>query len=190
MPFPLTDAQLNRLLDEIPAVAGRPRQLQDLLGGLTNRNVKVTTPDAVYVARCVDIGCNFLGIDRDEEYYNTKAAEQAGVGAPVIDYRPDLGILLLGYLNGKTLSNDDFQRPGVVAKVAAGCQALHDGPRFRGRFDMFERQPRFLKTVRDNGFKIPFDYLDHADTFAQIERALTVTGQTTVPCNNDLLAGN
>ena len=190
MPFPLTDAQLNRLLDEFPAVAGRPRQLQDLSGGLTNRNVKVIIPDAVYVARCVDTGRNFLGIDRDEEYYNTKAAEQAGVGAPVIDYRPDLGILLLGYLNGKTLSNDDFQRPGVVAKVAAGCRALHEGPRFRGRFDMFERQPRYLKTVRDNGFKIPFDYLDHADTFALIERALTATDQTTVPCNNDLLAGN
>jgi len=190
MPFPLTDAQLNRLLDEFPAVAGRPRQLQDLSGGLTNRNVKVIIPDAVYVARCVDTGRNFLGIDRDEEYYNTKAAEQAGVGAPVIDYRPDLGILLLGYLNGKTLSNDDFQRQGVVAKVAAGCRELHRGPRFRGRFDMFERQPRYLKTVRDNGFKIPFDYLDHADTFAQIEGALTATDQTTVPCNNDLLAGN
>jgi thiamine kinase-like enzyme len=190
MPFPLTDAQLNRLLDEFPAVAGRPRQLHDLSGGLTNRNVKVIIPDAVYVARCVDTGRNFLGIDRDEEYYNTKAAGQAGVGAPVIDYRPDLGILLLGYLNGKTLSNDDFQRPGVVAKVAAGCRALHEGPRFRGRFDMFERQPRYLKTVRDNGFKIPSKYLDHADTFALIERALTATDQTTVPCNNDLLAGN
>jgi thiamine kinase-like enzyme len=190
MPFPLTDAQLNELLEEIPAVAGRPRQLQELSGGLTNRNVKVITPDAVYVARCTDTGSNLLGIDRDEEFHNTKMAEQAGVGAPVIDYRPDLGILLLGYLNGKTLCNDDFQREGVVAKVAAGCRELHRGPRFRGRFDMFERQPRYLKTVRDNGFKIPFDYLDHADTFAQIEKALTATDQTTVPCNNDLLAGN
>jgi thiamine kinase-like enzyme len=190
MPFPLTDAQLNELLEEIPAVAGRPRQLQELSGGLTNRNVKVITPDAVYVARCTDTGSNLLGIDRDEEFHNTKMAEQAGVGAPVIDYRPDLGILLLGYLNGKTLCNDDFQREGVVAKVAAGCRELHRGPRFRSRFDMFERQPRYLKTVRDNGFKIPFDYLDHADTFAQIEKALTATDQTTVPCNNDLLAGN
>jgi thiamine kinase-like enzyme len=190
MPFPLTDAQLNELLEEIPAVAGRPRQLQELSGGLTNRNVKVITPDAVYVARCTDTGSNLLGIDRDEEFHNTKMAEQAGVGAPVIDYRPDLGILLLGYLNGKTLCNDDFQREGVVAKVAAGCRELHRGPRFRGRFDMFERQPRYLKTVQDNGFKIPLDYLEHADTFAQIEKALTATDQTTVPCNNDLLAGN
>jgi thiamine kinase-like enzyme len=185
-----TDSELNALLDDIPVLTGRPRQLLELSGGLTNRNVKVTTPDAVYVVRCTDTTRNFLGIDRDEEYYNTKAAEQAGVGAPVIDYRPEIGVLLLGYLSGRTLCNADFQRPGVIAKVAAGCRALHTGPRFRGRFDMFERQPAYLKTVLDNGFKIPRDYLDHADAFARAEKALTTTDQTTVPCNNDLLAEN
>jgi thiamine kinase-like enzyme len=189
MPFPLTDEQLDALLEELPALAGRPRQLQELSGGLTNRNVKVSTPDAVYVARCTDTSCNFLGIDRDAEYHNSVAAERAGVGAPVIDYRPDLGILLLAYLNGKTLSNADFQRPGVVAKVAAGCRMLHSGPRFRGRFDMFERQPQYLKTVLANGFKLPHDYLQYADRFGRIRDALTAD-QTTVPCNNDLLAEN
>src|SRR6476620_5749729 len=88
MPFPSTDAQLNELLDEIPALTGRPRQLQDLSGGLTNRNVKVTTQDGVYVARCTDTSTNFLAIDRDAEYHNSVAAERAGVGAPVIDALP------------------------------------------------------------------------------------------------------
>ena len=185
-----TDSELDMLLDDIPVLTGRPRQLEELSGGLTNRNVKVTTPDAAYVARCTDTTRNFLGIDRDNEYQNSKAAEQAGVGAPVIAYLPEVGILLLGYLDGKTLCNDDFQRPGVLTKVAAGCRALHTGPRFRSRFDMFERQPAYLKTALDNGFKIPRDYLDHADEFARAETVLSATDQTTVPCNNDLLAEN
>ena len=42
----------------------------------------------------------------------------------------------------------------------------------------------------DNGFRLPDDYLDHADTFDEIARVLRATDQTTVPCNNDLLAGN
>jgi thiamine kinase-like enzyme len=190
MSFTLSDAQLNAFLDQIPVLAGQPRQLEDLSGGLTNRNVKITTPRGVYVARCCDTSANLLGIDRDQEYYNSKAAEQAGVGAPVIDYRPDLGILLIGYLNGRTLCNEDFRRPGVVAKAAAACRALHSGPRFRGRFDMFALQPDYLKVVQDNGFRVPADYLEFADQFNDIKAVLTATDQTTVPCNNDLLAAN
>lgn len=190
MPFTLTDAQLNALLDQLPTLSGRPRQLEELSGGLTNRNVKVTTPDGVYVARCTDTSANHLGIDRDNECFNSRAAAAAGVGAPVIDYRPDLGVLLIGYLNGATLSNADFARPGVIAKVAHACRALHSGPRFRGRFDMFERQAGYLKVVQDNGFRIPAGYLDYADQFATVARVLTATDQTPVPCNNDLLAAN
>ena len=189
-PFSLNASELNAMLDELPAIAGQSRQVEDLSGGLTNRNVKVTTPTGVYVARFADTTSTLLGIDRDQEQYNSRAAAQAGVGAPVIDYRPDLGILLIGYLNGKTLCNEDFQRPGVVSKVAAACRALHSGPRFRGRFDMFERQPGYLKVVQDNGFRIPRDYLDFADKFDDIKQVLTATDQTTVPCNNDLLAEN
>src|SRR6476620_5144652 len=171
MPFTLTDDALNALLDQLPVLAGRPRRLEDLSGGLTNRNVKVSTDNGVYVARCAD-PANLLGIDRESEFYNSRAAEQAGVGAPVIDYRPDLGILLVGFLNGVTLTNDDFQRPGVIAKVAAGCRALHAGPRFRGDFDMFALQPQYLKVVLDNGFRLPAGYLEFGDKFDRIRRTL------------------
>ncbi len=186
----LSDEQLDGLFDQIALLAGRPRTLEELSGGLTNRNIKITTPEAVYVARCVDTSRNLLGIDRDREHYNSVAAEQAGVGARVLDYRPDLGVLLLSYLQGKTLENPDFQRDGVIAKAARACRTLHDGPRFRGRFDMFERQPAYLATTQQHGFRIPADYHDHADAFAAAKRVLTATDDTTVPCNNDLLAGN
>ena len=116
---PLTDVQLDELLEEFAVLAGRPRQLQELSGGLTNRNVKVTTADGIYVARCcADAATNMLGIDRDREHHNTKAAAEAGVGAQVIDYRPDLGIMLLRHLDGRTLCNDDFQRPEILDKAA------------------------------------------------------------------------
>ncbi|MEI6699199.1 MAG: choline/ethanolamine kinase family protein [Mycobacterium sp.] len=186
----LSDEELDALLDQLPVLAGQPRRLEDLPGGLTNRNVKITTATGTYVARCSVDTKNLLGIDRDNEYFNTRAAEQAGVGAPVIDYRPDLGILLVGFLEGTTLTNADLQRREVLARVAEGCRALHCGPRFRDRFDMFERQPAYLKAVHDNGFRSPADYLDFTGHFAEIQRVLGAGDQTTVPCNNDLLAGN
>jgi thiamine kinase-like enzyme len=189
MSFTLGDAALDALLEQLPLLAGQPRQVEDLPGGLTNRNVKITTATGVYVVRCVD-PANLLGIDRDQEHYNTRAAAEAGVGAPVYDYRPDLGILLLGYLDGVTLGNDDFARPGVIAKVARACRALHAGPRFQGDFDMFAQQPAYLKVVLDNGFRLPDSYLDFADQFDGIRRVLAATAEPTVPCNNDLLAAN
>jgi thiamine kinase-like enzyme len=190
MSFPLTDTELNGLLDQLPALAGRERRIEDLAGGLTNRNVKITTSDAVYVARCSGSSSNLLAIDRDNEYFNSRAAERAGVGAPVIDYRPDLGILLIGYLDGVTLTKDDFSRDGVIAKAARACRTLHGGPRFRNDFDMFRLQPAYLRIVEQNGFRIPADYQDFAGQFASIRAALARRDQRTVPCNNDLLAAN
>jgi thiamine kinase-like enzyme len=190
MSFSLNDAQLDALLEQLPVLAGRPRRLEDLPGGLTNRNVKITTSDAVYVARCSDTSSNLLGIDRDNEYFNSRAAERAGVGAPVIDYRPDLGILLIGYLEGTTLTSDDLSRPGVLAKVALGCRTLHEGPRFQNDFDMFALQPTYLKILQDNGFRLPQDYLEYAGHFESIRAALADENPVTVPCHNDLLAAN
>jgi len=184
------ESGLDRLLDQFSALAGRPRRLEMLPGGLTNRNVKVTTPDGVYVARCSNPGTGLLGIDRDNEYYNSRAAEQAGVGAPVIDYRPDLGILLVGFVQGTTLTNADMQDPAVLARVATGCRTLHGGPRFRDTFDMFELQPVYLKVCRDNAFRLPPGYHDHAGHFQAVAQVLRATDRTTVPCNNDLLAAN
>ncbi|MBX7455717.1 phosphotransferase family protein [Mycolicibacterium sp. 3033] len=189
MSSPLSDDHLDWLLEQLPALAGRGRTLEDLSGGLTNRNVKITTAEGVYVARCVDTTRNLLDIDRDHEYANSVAAHRAGVGAPVLDYRPDLGVLLLGYLEGTTLCNNDFQRPGVIAKAAHAVRRLHEGPRFVNRFDMFERQPAYLAVIGRNGFAIPADYHDHADAFGAARRVLSAH-TTLVPCNNDLLAGN
>lgn len=178
------------LLDQLPALAGVPRRLEELPGGLTNRNIKVTTPNGIFVARCSEPTNNLLGIDRDNEFHNSKAAEAAGVGAPVIDYRPELGILLVGFLEGRTLSNVDFQDAAVLHRAATACRALHQGPRFRDRFDMFELQPYYLRVIDDHGFRMPQGYLEHADSFIAAQRVLAATDRTTVPCNNDLLAAN
>ena len=187
--FALTHHDLGDLFDQIPLLATRTG-IEDLTGGLTNRNVKVTTPDGVYVARCSDRQHNPLGIDRDAEHVNSERAERAGVGAPVLDYRPDLGVLVIGWLEGTTLDNEAFTRPDVVRRASGAIRMLHEGERFDGDFDMFRRQQGYLTTCQDHGHRMPDDYLDHADAFDRIRRALAVNDPGTVPCNNDLLAAN
>lgn len=185
-----SDAELERLFDEIPLLAGRPRSIEELSGGLTNHNLKVTTPDGVFVARCNQSDTELLGIDRDAEHRNSRAAHRAGVGARVYDYRPELGVMVIGYIDGVTYQNDTFQGDGVVARVADACRRLHAGPAFVNEFDMFSRQRRYLSIVHDRGFDLPPGYEDHTARFEQIRTALAARADPPVPCNNDLLAGN
>jgi len=183
------DPTLSRLLDQIPRLSSRVL-VEELSGGLTNRNYRVDTPDASYVVRHSGTDASLLGIDRDAECVNTQVAAEGGAGAEVYDYRPDLQVLVIAYLPGVTLTNSDFGDPAVLGRAAQACRRLHAGGRFVGDFDMAARQAAYRKTVRDRGFWLPPDYDDHADRWDQVRRALAVRPEPTVPCNNDLLAGN
>ncbi len=185
----VTDAELALVLDQVPALRGRT-SVEDLAGGLTNRNLKITTPDGILVARVSSSDAALLGIDRDAEHDNTRAAAEAGVGAHVVDYRPDLGMLVITFLPGAALTNESFRDPGVLQRAAAACRQLHAGPRFTGVFDMFTRQAGYLATVREQGFQLPEGYDRFAAPFANVRAALAADQRPLVPCNNDLLAGN
>lgn len=186
-PAGTADSDVDALLDSIPCTAGRPRQVEDLPGGLTNRNLKVTTPEGVVVVRIPAAGPGLLGIDRDAEYANTVAAHEAGVGPPVLHYRRGEG-LVVGFLPGRTLTDADLHDPAVLERVAAACRKLHAGPRFVGDFDMFAVQARYRRIVAEHGFRLPDRYDDFAPQVAAIHAALPA--HPTVPCNNDLLAAN
>ena len=62
------------------------------------------------MVRCSSSDAGLLGIDRDAEHANTAAAAEAGVGAQVLEYRPDLAMLVIGFLPGRALEDADFAR--------------------------------------------------------------------------------
>ena len=177
------------LFDRVPALAAAPRVITALPGGLTNRNYKVATPDGTFVARVWTPG-DLLAIDRDAEHHNSVAAAAAGVGAPVVAYQPADCILVLGYLDGRTLRNEDVRDPAMLPRIARACRQLHAGPRFAGEFNMFEVQQRYLATARAHGIAVPDGYLGLMPQAEAARQALAVRRTPTVPCNNDLLAAN
>ncbi len=179
------------LLERIEAIRGRAYTIEPLPGGLTNRNYKVSTAEGSYVVRLSKpASADELAVDRRAEYENSVRAAAAGVGAPVVAYLPDDNILVVGWLEGETLSDEHFQHPGVLQRVALACRRLHAGEPFVNRFDMFELQADYLARVRRRGFRLPPGYLGHADAFARIRAAFAVRPVIPVPCNNDLLAAN
>ena len=165
-----------------------------LPGGLTNTNLRVQDDDGLgrldLVVRWGHADVRMLGIDRDAEHANTAAAYQAGVGAEVVEYRPDLSMLVIGFLAGTALVDADFADAAVMERAADAVRRLHQGPRFTGDFDMFARRAGYLEVVRDNGIGLPAGYADHAAAWDDVRRALAAAPRPTVPCNNDLLAAN
>jgi thiamine kinase-like enzyme len=177
-------------LARVPSLAGTPRQVSVLPGGLTNQNFKVTTPDGVFVARVFSDGGDLLAIDREHEYRNSLIAAAAGVGAPVIEYLPQDRVLVLGFVEGRTLTNADVAEPATLTRIAAVCRSLHGAPRFAGDFDMFEVQARYYATATGAGMRIPAGYDELMPAFTAARKALAARDEGTVPCNNDLLAAN
>ncbi|HXL17361.1 MAG TPA: phosphotransferase, partial [Streptosporangiaceae bacterium] len=110
--------------------------------------------------------------------------------APVIDYQPSVSVLVLGFLEGRTLANADVADPDRLRRIARACRQLHGAERFDGNFDMFEIQRRYRSVVAQRGIAIPVGYDDLTDKFNAAARALAVGDEGTVPCNNDLLAAN
>jgi thiamine kinase-like enzyme len=184
------DPAHDAALDAVACLRGREREVEELSGGLTNVNLKVTTEDGSVVVRIAQAGSELLAIDRDAERRNSEAAAEAGVGAPVIEYVEDPRLLVVGFIEGHTFTDDDLRDGGHLTRVAAACRQLHQGQRFVNEFDMFEIQPRYLAIAHEHGFRLPDRYEEFADQAQQIKRALDTKPVVSVPCNNDLLAGN
>jgi thiamine kinase-like enzyme len=181
---------LDVIFDQVPSIAARPRTVTELPGGLTNRNFKISTINGTFVARVASGGTELLAIDRQNEYRNSKRAAAAGVGAPVIDYQPSVGVLVLKFLEGRTLVNADVADADRLRRIARACRQLHGADRFDGDFDMFEIQRRYRSVVAERGITIPAGYDDLMDKLDAAARVLAVRDEGTVPCNNDLLAAN
>jgi thiamine kinase-like enzyme len=182
-------------LERLAVLAGRSWSTEDLPGGLTNVNVRVQSTDDLepvldLVVRCSSNDPGLLDIDRDAEHLNTAVAADAGVGAPVVEYREDLRMLVIGFLPGHALVDADFNDPDVLIRAATAVRRLHAGPRFGNGFDMFARQAGYLATIKERGYRLPAAYESYAEDWTQVERALVAVERPSVACNNDLLAAN
>lgn len=181
---------VNRFLDRLPSLASGILTIEPLTGGLTNANYKVTTNEGDFVVRVGAESSGYLAIDRVNEYENSLAAAEIGIGAPVFDYLENPSVLVIGYIEGRTLSAADLREGHYVERVACACRQLHGARRFQNDFDMFALQRQYLSLVKEHGFWLPQGYCGYADAVEQIRGAMSVHREPTVPCNNDLLAEN
>lgn len=186
-----TDVLPRSLLDRLEVLTRRELMVEELGGGLTNKNFKITRDDGErFVLRLSSNESGELAVNRAHEHANSKLAAEAGVGAQIHGWLEDANVLLIGFLDGVTYSDESFQSPGVIPRVADAVRALHHGPRFVNDFDMFDLQAGYQTKCVTRGWWMPVNYRTYNEFLPRIKAALEVQSDPTVPCNNDLLAGN
>ena len=181
---------IEEAVQKIDDWRGKSISIQPLSGGLTNSNYKVEADGTPYFVRVPGESTQLLAIDRDNEYHNTKAAAKAGVAPKVLYYLPEYCVMVLEFLDGKTMSKDSLNAPGMPARMAGAIKRLHSGPRFLTDFNMFRLTEYYLDLCKERDIRIPDGYLERMPTVQEIEKAMSVHPLETVPCNNDLLAEN
>jgi thiamine kinase-like enzyme len=144
----------------------------------------------VFVARLSSPESALLSIDRVAEQANSVAAAESGAAPEVVAYAPEINLLAVRFVEGRTWTSADVLVPENAARIAAACRQLHAGPRFVNDFNMLTLQPKYLALVQEREFRLPDRYLDFADQAKEISDALSARPVATVPCNNDLLAAN
>jgi len=181
---------IEEVVEKIPDWKNKQVSITPLSGGLTNFNFKVEVDGTPYFVRVPGASTELLAVNRDNEYHNSKAAFEAGVGPKVLYHLPEYSVMVLEFLNGRTMSKDSLNEPGMPSRMAQAIKKLNAGPRFLQDFNMFRLTEYYLQICKEHNIKIPEGYLDRMPTVVQIENAMSVNPVPTVPCNNDLLAEN
>ncbi len=184
------DRELELICEQVPELSSADRRAVPITGGMTNRNYRVSTATGDYVVRISVHETGELGIDRDNEHHNSVLAAEVGIGAPVLARVENPEALVVGFVEGVTLTPQAFQDPRRVSALAGALRRLHGAPRFARDFDMVRVQDRYHQIVVKYGYPLPADYARYADRARRMGEVLTRTRERTAPCHNDLMPGN
>jgi thiamine kinase-like enzyme len=184
--------EIGRVLVRIPVLAGTggPAAIERI-GGLTNRNYKVTVGPASYVLRLAGAGTSEY-IDRQAEAHNARVAAAAGVNAEVLFLDPADGTMLCRYIpDALTMTEDTFEDLARVERAAHALRRMHRfEERFTGRFDVFAQIDEYLALLRRRDARIPEGYEALQKAAEEARRVLAERPARLAPCHNDPLAEN
>ena len=167
---------------------GRAAKVEELGGGITNRNFKVEVEGGVFVLRMGGARTELLGIDRAVEYAAGKRAFEVGVGPEVTAFAPDEGWLVARFVEGRPITLEEMRQPETLGRVAGALRKFHEAAPIPGRFDAWTVVDDYRATAEAHQVAIPSQFTAARETAERIRSARGP--QSLVPCHNDLLNAN
>lgn len=109
------------------------------IGGMSNKNFKVTKGVYEYVLRVPGIGAEGMVVRSNEEQNSLQACKM-GINPPIRYFNSETGIKLADFVkNAETLNRATIQRPSNMKKIANIFRTLHHSHvRFGNEFNVFK----------------------------------------------------
>ena len=128
---------IEEVVQKIDDWCDKPLKIQEMTGGLTNKNFRVDVEGQAFFVRIPGADTDLLAVDRDNEYHSSKAAADAGIGPKVVYHLPEHKVMVLEFINGETMSIETLGAPGMPTRIAQSLKKLHAGARCLNEFNMF-----------------------------------------------------
>ena len=88
----------------------------------------------------------------------------------------DERVLVTRFVDGRAATAEDVREPAVLAQVAGALRAVHDGPAFPARWDVFRVVEDHIAQAVQRGAAVPEEYAAAAALARRIESALRRPG--------------
>lgn len=161
------------------------------IGGMSNKNFKVTKGKLEYVLRVPGNGSEGMVVRSNEEHNSIQACKM-GINPPIRYFNAKTGIKLADYVkNAETLNGATIQRPSNMKKIVTIFQTLHHSHvRFGNEFNVFNEIRNYERLLEECNGTMYEGYEDQRETVLRLEDYLNKLGVTIKPCHNDLVAEN
>jgi thiamine kinase-like enzyme len=183
---------LSAILQRIPQFASaKTLEIEELMGGITNKNYKITVDGQAFVLRMGSNETKYLGIDRKIECECSLLASKIGIAPEPTAFLEPEGYIVARFISGIGIPTEEIGTEENIRRVLESMKAYHALDFFPGSFSPFRVAEEYAKTASSFNVKLP-DKMDwYLEKSSEIEKAMY--GREPIqlrPCHNDLLNGN
>lgn len=180
---------LRRCIAELPPLRGRCLEGLRIepLGGLTNRNFRLTLDGERYVLRLPGPGSG-RRLDRRREAHNTALAAELGLTPAVLYQDPRSGVRLSRHVAGRPLTPQNLREPDTLAAAVDRLARLHrSGAPFRGHIRLFEELDRHIDAA---GGSLAAELQRLRTAVEPLRPRLAIADTALRPCHHDPVPEN
>lgn len=161
------------------------------IGGMSNKNFKITFQGNEYVLRVPGNGSEGM-VDRSNEEFNAMEGCKLGVNPPIRYFNPITGIKLADYItNAETLNAATIQRHDNMAKIAEIYRKIHNSHiRLKNEFNIFREIEKYDALIEISNATMYDGWEKVRSQVMALENYLNELGVDLRPCHNDAVPEN